>query len=510
MKTPSRPLIVFCVAAYAVLVALILAASLVKTQGHFVYALDDPYIHLALAENLAHGHYGINPGEPSSPSSSILWPFLLIPFAGTSLHVFLPLALNLLFGVMAAALIGAIVAKWPLDKKPGPTWLHYLTCLLFLFIANLASLTVIGMEHVLQLLIALACAHAVLQAVNDRPIPTWCLIAAALGPMVRYELLALSLAVAITLIGVKRWRAAGTVFGLSIVPPIAFAVFLKSRGLPPLPLSVLVKGNAFTSQSAVLKATLLVKEHLYQDIIHPAQYSTIAFTLAAAVLASQARTRPSKCALWATALVGALQLTIGNFGWLHRYEVYALTFLAIVVCGTIASLHRLRCILLLPVLALTASFYIIATIDTPTAVDAVYAQQYQMRRFTTQFYSGSYAANDIGLLSFQRRPGAYMLDVYGLASLEAAQQSVRTAPWLAGIVQRHDIDLAILYPQWFEIPSTWKPIGKMCDRHRGHLLLGNACVIFYSTNPRSDAIIRDNLTRFAATLPYKAIYTSLN
>src|SRR5687768_7918900 len=38
--------------------------------GDFSYTLDDPYIHLALAENIAIGHYGIDPSESSAPASS--------------------------------------------------------------------------------------------------------------------------------------------------------------------------------------------------------------------------------------------------------------------------------------------------------------------------------------------------------------------------------------------------------------------------------------------------------
>ena len=47
-------------------------ALLRLNNGHLVYTLDDPYIHLALAENIIHGHYGVNAGEFSAPSSSIL------------------------------------------------------------------------------------------------------------------------------------------------------------------------------------------------------------------------------------------------------------------------------------------------------------------------------------------------------------------------------------------------------------------------------------------------------
>ncbi|MEL6611591.1 MAG: hypothetical protein AAFQ53_05825, partial [Bacteroidota bacterium] len=53
------------------------ATVLTVTDGDFVYPLDDPYIHLAVAENLTQGHYGLNLAEPSSPASSVVWPGLL-------------------------------------------------------------------------------------------------------------------------------------------------------------------------------------------------------------------------------------------------------------------------------------------------------------------------------------------------------------------------------------------------------------------------------------------------
>src|SRR5579863_5573742 len=47
-------------------------------NGHFVYVVDDPYIHMAIAKNLAaHGVWGVTPYQFSSSSSSIIWPLLL-------------------------------------------------------------------------------------------------------------------------------------------------------------------------------------------------------------------------------------------------------------------------------------------------------------------------------------------------------------------------------------------------------------------------------------------------
>src|SRR5687768_15402526 len=63
--------------AYATASGLVLLIILIQNSGGFSYSLDDPYIHLALSENLLRGHYGINPMEFSAPSSSIGYPFLL-------------------------------------------------------------------------------------------------------------------------------------------------------------------------------------------------------------------------------------------------------------------------------------------------------------------------------------------------------------------------------------------------------------------------------------------------
>jgi len=67
------------------------------TRGHFTYTLDDAYIHLAMAENIYQGHYGINLSEASSPSSNVLWPFLLVPTIMTGLGHLFPLFLNIFF-----------------------------------------------------------------------------------------------------------------------------------------------------------------------------------------------------------------------------------------------------------------------------------------------------------------------------------------------------------------------------------------------------------------------------
>ncbi len=56
-------------------IGIILLLSLAHNQGHLVYDVDDPYIHMAIARHFAEsGVWGVTRYEFSSSSSSILWP----------------------------------------------------------------------------------------------------------------------------------------------------------------------------------------------------------------------------------------------------------------------------------------------------------------------------------------------------------------------------------------------------------------------------------------------------
>src|SRR6266851_2122500 len=59
---------------YLLTCATLLMLSLARTQWHLVYPLDDAYIHMAIAKNLAqHGVWGVTSHEFTSCSSSPLW-----------------------------------------------------------------------------------------------------------------------------------------------------------------------------------------------------------------------------------------------------------------------------------------------------------------------------------------------------------------------------------------------------------------------------------------------------
>src|SRR2546426_12843516 len=85
---------------YFVALGAMIAVSLRRTDGHFVYPLDDAYIHMAIAKNAAVHHvWGVTRYEFTSSTSSPLWTALLaaVYWIG-GVNDVAPLVLNVIFG----------------------------------------------------------------------------------------------------------------------------------------------------------------------------------------------------------------------------------------------------------------------------------------------------------------------------------------------------------------------------------------------------------------------------
>jgi hypothetical protein len=507
MKNFARSLAIACAALYLLLVIVVFFAIRRTTGGHFVYSMDDPYIHLALAENIARGHYGINASEASSPSSSLLWPLLLVPFAERAWHVYVPLFWNILFGLTASCLIGSAVARWfPLRDGDGRAewWKRLLTAALMMMVANLVGLTLLGMEHVLQVLLAICCALGMIEALEGRRIPTWCLVAAVVGPMVRYENVGLTVAVCVALWGLGERKKAAVVLGLSVAPLLGFSLFLRAHGLPMLPTSVMVKGDVYSEHlSAAHRLVRIALGNLEEVMRKSARWPVVAMFLVFVPLAWNERGKMRRYVFASAVLVAGMHLAFGRFGWFYRYEVYALIFLTMILLRVVAERPVMQYGFFVLGLLYLASPYMAAIPATVQAASELYGQQYQMHRFANDFYHEDFAVNDLGVVSYQKPKNTYVLDLFGLASPEASRQTTKSAPWMEDVVRRHGVKLAMIYPEWFHVPVSWKPEAKMCLPKEPQVA-GKQCVVFYWTSDEPDGELRDELARFATTLPRNA------
>ncbi len=500
MLPACRRLVALSVALYALVAACALVCVWRLADGHFVYSLDDPYIHLAVAEKLAHGHYGINALEVSSPSSSVIWPFLLVPFSGTPFHPYLPLVWNLLAGLISATLIGVAVAEWP-ERWAMDRWRRSIAIVSLLLIGNLVGLTVLGMEHGLQVSLAIGVAFGVCRVLDGRPFPGWCIVAAAVAPSVRYEGLACTLVAGIILLSEGRKRLALGMFLFAVAPLLALAAFLHGHGLPMLPVSVLVKGKAAGAQTHGLQTLLrLAGSGIFHAATDPTRWPLVVLCLMLGSAAWREPTRLRQYALTgATATVG-LHLLFGRFGWLHRYEIYALIFGSLIVLRLLAEDPPQRLGWFTMGLLALAGPYASAIPAAVLSSRDVYDQQFQMHRFATEFYRGNVAVNDLGLVSYRLGPSRYVLDLGGLASLETAREPNKDAAWLDGTVRRHRVGLVMVYPGLFSIPATWRKLGTVCNG-RPPVAIGGPCVEYYASNPGEFADLAVRFVAFVKTLP---------
>ena len=481
--------------------------------GQFSYSLDDPYIHLALAERLSHGVYGINPGETVTPSSSILWPYLLVPGVGSAWHPFLPLFYNLLLGSLSAWLIGSMSRGFAWLEPGSHRFLRcWLLSLLLVLAASLVGLTFTGMEHVLQGLIAVSCAYGLMEAYHLRPVPGWCVALVILGPAVRYENFVLCIALAVGLYAQRRSGLAFLTLILSLLIPASFAVFLLRHGLPPLPNSVLAKGAAFASQKGVVANLLAtMRTNSLRYLLVWKRWPTTIFLPILLILVWRARrVKPHFLVLVGATLAVLLQMLAGSYNWFHRYEVYT-TIFAIMIVLSVSTAMQLRIPFWTVVLLLLFADlpYVNTLVSTPRASQNIYQQQFQMHRFVEQ-YGGNFAANDIGWVSYELPSSVYMLDLFGLASSEALHQVQKTPTWLDDVTRRHKVGLVMINPVWFPItPRDWKPVARL-TLGVPSAIAASSDVYFYQT-PFGTPQDRENLAlllhTFASGVPRGVPFT---
>jgi len=487
-----------------------LFAILHLNTGKFLFTLDDAYIHLALAENLFHGHYGVNINEYSSPSSSILWPFLITPLAGLEAAGFLILIINLITA------IGSLFLVWKILHLPEDTLNNtgintklFSLILLILFIptSNLAGLIFTGMEHSLQLFISITIVFGLIYEIEHKQVKWWFTSAIIIAPLIRYECLALSLP-AVFYLYLTGYRAKSAMTaGAMIVFPALFSVLLVSLGLEPLPNSVLAK-SALVSSDGRIDA---IVTNIRQSLSIP-KGALLAAMMLIFISLSMIKTKTNQERLFSATMAAAicLHLMAGQYGWYGRYEPYiwASAILALLYLhkGKVYEFadrlgpHKAAVIIALSVFMFNWEYAkILFTI--PVASNNIYQQHYQMSRFAKEYYKKPVAVNDIGYVSYKNNE--YVLDLFGLASLETLKSRLtnRDPYWMGKIANKHNVKLAMFYDSWYRnIPANWHKVGEM-QLAKDNIALGSKTVSFYFVGCDSFTETYDLVRNFASSLP---------
>jgi hypothetical protein len=197
---------------------------LVQTRGTIAYPLDDAFINLTLAKNLAFEHvWGVTKNSFSSVSTSLLYPFVLaVIYLVSGASLFIPLLVNL------TAAIWFLVAlhRWLTRRQINPIT-QLLILLAVIYLTPLPSLVVSGMEYPLELLFTFLFISTLID--QTTPLKRKTYIYGILMLTSSYETLPILLIACIFLVIRRGWWEAIKLLFLAVLPLYLFGLLSITR-----------------------------------------------------------------------------------------------------------------------------------------------------------------------------------------------------------------------------------------------------------------------------------------
>ncbi len=495
------------------------------TEGHWVYTLDDAYIHLAMARNFAlHGVWGVSPDVFASCSSSPLWTLLLsLLFKIIGVRDWLPGILNIL-----CTLLSLFVVDRTLTDSGVKGRLRVCAGVLIFFLVPFTVIASTGMEHCLHVLLTLVFLRAALAEFCAAESGGW-MRAAVLGgcaflmTATRFEALFVAAPVVAILVLKGSWRT-GAVLGLSAVLPVMlYGGYSLAQGGFFLPNSLVLKGRFPTGGvggyvlqlfSVYVRVSL---ENVHVHIICLLLLTTACY-----------RRIPEKIRLLALAIVVACvgHLTFGECGRFFRYEAYLMASgLLLLAAAWLPILQEARGLKGISVFYGTEGWLLSARVGlliflavplclrglwaTSRVVRAsanIYQQQWQMARIcaSVDLAGSSIAINDLGLMAY--RSGARLVDLWGLGTPEVARLKVAKRydkQAIADLLVRQRVGYVMVFDQWFakgrNLPEDLILVARL--KNSKNIVCLQDTVMIYATGLAEANKLREHLMHLPFKLP---------
>ncbi len=513
----SSALLVGGVALAVMLVQLLLGIRL--SEGHGVYTLDDAYIHLALARNLAqHGVWGLRPESYTFCSSSPLWTVLLaggIRLLGKA--EWLPGLLNYLF---------AVLALWVVDgeaRRRGVSWWWRVALGLGLFLlVPMAVIASTGMEHTLHLWLTLLLLVLALRVLEGMGCEWWLVLVAGLSVGARYEALFVVGPLAAVFAWRRRWWLALGLLLTASLPVVWHGVYAVAHGGFFLPNSLMLKGRM---PGGGVKGYFWQLFRFYVDV----GLSNVHLHIVVLLLLLTAGLRRIPLALRQMNLVVVVavvaHVTLAECGRFYRYEAYLMgAGLALLGWAWLAN-GRWRGVwpqsewsseeawwagsgrialvgLLVGPLCLRGVW---ATSRVPRGAANIYQQQWQMAEiFKGLEGSGGVAINDLGAMCY--RTGLELVDLWGLGTTEVARvkrQGGLTREYISELLQRKGVAYVAVYDEWYGdgtlLPESLIRVGSLTIPH--NIVCAFETVQFYAADEVAAGRLAHRLDEMAGEMP---------
>jgi hypothetical protein len=516
--TRRRVATVAGLATLAATVGALVGLTLHANGGSFTYVIDDPYIHLSMARNLAvHGSYGVVPGVYESASSSPGWVAMLAALirVGPGAAEWFPLALNLL--AAAGVLVLVLRAQSFLFTLPHAL-LRGAAYVLLPVALYLPALVLLGMEHTLHALLVVGLLLMLQRALRRRLSRRELLGLAALALVagaIRYETLFVAGGAALALLVVPSASPRECLARLRrpelwafLLPPLLVTAGLGAVNLAHgqyfLPNSVLAKSGLGSGQGL---AAWVPPLHAVVDTLS-SDLQVLALLGAGLVYLVLRRTRGAQSGLWVAWCAAVLvHAAYARFGWYDRYQGYLLIGGTLLALRSLPEVRPLAARRLVPAAAATLVLLgalpapkLGEQVTAPVAAHDIQRNQQELGRFLAAAYPGqTVMVNDIGEVSWLHRGG--LVDIWALGSYEVLQ-AYRTGAmdraFVAALAARSGVQVAAVYGVLHTyIPDGWVEVARWPSSGVAGAPPDDRDVVFYAPSPGQAALLRTKLEQFA-------------
>ncbi len=489
------------------------AVSIKITDGNLVFAIDDCYIHLALARNLADtGVWGIRPNEYAFASSSPLWTCLLAAsFKIFGFHEIFAAVYTVMFCMASAWVVDRILSVWFRTY-----WQRALLSLCVMLALPVTTAAILGMEHAMHVFSILLLTYFYLRKLR----PVSLMLAAAFAAGTRYE----SLFVIIPLAGAelcqRRLRESFALLVGAFTPPVCYGAYALAHGGTFLPNSLMVKSAlsiGYTFHDRLWEAAScggMVKN----AVVYFSGLMLFALSFAAGL---KGRFR---WLLLASAASVFGHLVFAKTGWtynVNRYEMYLLALSVPLILLAIAQIKsacvesKFRRLMNLTLLILGGIFLwgMLAygldsgfralrvpreTYETPLVGARVLASLPKDRQ-------GPVFLNDLGLIA--ERTSVPVIDVCGLGeqeTFELLRAGNRSPSNMADVLRRRNARYAAVFPRMWSCKViteefALKPVAMLWGARQNAWPTGH--LLFYAFKEEDEPFLAKHLKDFQSQLP---------
>lgn len=218
-----------------------------KGGSAVVYPLDDAYIYMSMARNIADfGVWGVTPHNFSGTSSAHIWVlFLALAYKLFGAQEVIPLVMNIGFGVASIVCLALAARDMRLSKGQ-------LAAVLFAFLFGVypSQLTVIGMETVLSCLLTIGFIWSSIRLLSlkeaekpSKSLVLWSSLSTMLLAGCRYESLFLIGPVVLALFLKKQHLNSLLILASASLPVLAYGIYSISHDGLFFPNTILLKGR---------------------------------------------------------------------------------------------------------------------------------------------------------------------------------------------------------------------------------------------------------------------------